>query len=86
VEAKDIMKELKISKDKAYAKLRYAKSAGVIRQANEPQKSNRKVYLPNPLPRFVPDPKKLFQKLKNIGDEVRFIHPLTEERIVYRRK
>jgi hypothetical protein len=83
VEAKDIMSALKISKDKAYSKLRYAKGAGVIRQVNEPQRSNRKLYLSNPRPHFVPDPRKLFRKLKNLDETVRFVHPLTGERVVY---
>jgi predicted AAA+ superfamily ATPase len=83
VEAKDIMSELKISKDKAYSKLRYAAKAGVIRQVNEPQRSNRKSYLFNPRPHFVPDPRKLFRKLKDLGETVRFVHPLTGEQVVY---
>ncbi len=85
VETKDIMSELRISKDRAYSKIRYAKQAGVIRQVNEPQRSNRKSYLPNPRPRFVPDPKRLFRKLKDLDETVRFVHPLTGEPVIYRR-
>jgi len=86
VNVKDIMKALKISKDQAYSKLRYAERAGVIRRANKPEKGNRKLFLPAPQPRFVPDPEKLFRKLKGIGDKVRFVHPLTGESVTYRRK
>jgi hypothetical protein len=87
VEAKDIMSELKTSKDKAYSKLRYAKQAGVICcQVNEPQRNNRKAYLSNPHPRFVPDPKKLFQKLKDLDKTVRFVHPLKGEWVIYKRE
>ena len=85
VKTEDIVSELKISKDKAYSKLRYAKQAGVIRQVNEPQRSNRKLYLSNPRPRFVPDPEKLFRRLKDLAETVRFVHPLTGERVIYRR-
>ena len=85
VGVKDITKELKISKDKAYSKLRYANRAGVIRQANTPQKSNPKLYLSTPPPRFVPDPEKLFRKLKDLDETVRFVHPLTGEPVIYRR-
>jgi hypothetical protein len=86
VGVKDIMKKLKVSKDQAYSKLRYAERAGVIRKVNKPEKSNRKLFLPAPRRRFVPDPEKLFQKLKGIGDKVRFIHPLTGVTVTYRRK
>jgi len=78
VEAKDIAHKLGISKDKAYAKLRYAVQAGVIQQANKPQKDNRKAYLSMPRPRFVPDPEKLFQKLKGLKGPVRFVHASTQ--------
>ena len=85
VNVKDIMKKLKVSKDQAYSKLRYAERAGVIRRANKPEKSNRKLFLPTPRPRFVPDPEKLFRKLKGLGERVRFVHPLTGEWVTYRR-
>jgi hypothetical protein len=86
VDVKDIMKEGKVSKDQAYAKLRSAERAGVIRRANQRERSNRKLYLPVPRPRFVPDPEKLFHKLEGVGDKVRFVHPLTGESVTYRRK
>jgi hypothetical protein len=86
VDVKDIMKELKVSKDQAYSKLRYAERAGVVRRANKPEKSNHKLFLPAPRPRFVPDPEKLFGKLKTIGNEVRFVHPLTGNSVRYSRK
>jgi hypothetical protein len=86
VEAKDIVRELKISKDAAYNKLRYAERAGTIRRANKPERSNRKLFWPAPRPRFVPDPEKLFRKLKGLGERVRFVHPLTGESVTYRRE
>src|SRR5205085_4920882 len=55
VEAKDVAKKLKISMAQAYAKLRRAESAGVIQRANKPGPANRKLFLPTPRPRFVPD-------------------------------
>ena len=85
VRAKDVARKLSISMDQAYSKLRYAEKVGVIRRANKPEKSNRKAYLSNPRPRFVPDPKKLFRKLKDLGETVRFVHPITGKEIVYRR-
>jgi hypothetical protein len=86
VRAKDLARKLGISMDQAYAKLRYAQSAGVIRQANKPEKSNLKTFLSVPRPRFVPDPEKLFHELRNFDKEVRFIHPVTGGWVVYRRK
>lgn len=85
VEAAELARELKISKDKAYSKLRYAKQAGVIQQANTPERSNRKSYLALPAPHFVPDPKMLFRKL-GLKETVKFVHPLTGEWIVYKPK
>lgn len=83
VDAKEVARELGISNDKAYSKLRYAVQAGVIRIANKPERSNRKTYVALPAPRFVPDPKKLFQKLR-LKETVSFVHPLTGEQIVYK--
>lgn len=86
VEAKDVASKLKISMPQAYGKLRYAAKVGVIRKANKTERNNRKAYLPSPRPRFVPDPKKLFRKLKGLGARVRLVHPITGEWIVYRRE
>jgi hypothetical protein len=86
VGARDLVHTLKISKDQAYGKLRYAAQMGVIVRANQPEKGNRKLFSPTPRPRFVPDPEKLFHELDDIKGEVRFVHPLTGKWIVYRRK
>jgi hypothetical protein len=86
VDAKDVSRKLRIPMDKAYAKLRYAANVGVIRQANKPQRNNRKAYLPTPRPRFVPDPENLFQELKILEGSIRFVHPITGESVTYRRE
>jgi hypothetical protein len=86
VRVKDLVRKFGISKDRAYAMLRQAMAAGAIRQANKPERNNRKVYMPTQRPRFVPDPEKLFQKLEELGPKVRFVHPVTGEWVVYRRK
>lgn len=83
VEAKEVARELRISKDKAYSKLRYAVQADVLRIANKPERSNRKTYVALPAPHFVPDPKRLFRKLR-LKEEVSFVHPITGEQIVYK--
>ena len=83
VRAKDLARELNISMDKAYAKLRYASTAGAVRSAGKPEKSNRKKYLPAPAVRFVPNPETLFHKLK-MKEQVSFVHPLTGKRIIYK--
>jgi len=82
VRAKDVARKLNISMDATYRKLRYAEQAGVIRLANKPEKNNRKKYWALPAPRFVPDPKKLFRKLR-LKETVSFVHPLTGEQVVY---
>lgn len=86
IQAKDLARKLNISMDKAHSQLRYAAQVGVIRRANKPEKGNRKLFLPTPRPRFVPDPEQLFKELKDLKDTVRFVHPITGERIVYRRE
>ena len=83
VRAKDVARKLNISMDTAYRKLRSAEQAGVIQLANKPEKSNRKKYWALPAPRFVPDPKKLFRKLR-LKEEVSFVHPITGEQITYK--
>jgi len=85
VQATDLADRLGISLDRAYAKFRYAKQVGVIRRVNRSEQSNRKLYVATPRPRFVPDPEKLFQDLENVKGPVRFVHPITGERIVYKR-
>lgn len=82
VRAKDVARKLNISMDTAYRKLRSAEQAEVIRLANKPGKNNRKKYWALPAPRFVPDPKKLYRKLR-LKEVVSFVHPLTGEQIVY---
>jgi len=86
VGAKDLARALRISMDQAYSKLSYAARVGVIRRANKPEKGNRKLFLPTPRPRFVPDPEELFKELKAIRDKCRFVHPITGKWIVYRRE
>jgi hypothetical protein len=85
VRPKDVARELQISMDQAYRKLRSAEQAGVIRLANKPEKSNRKKFWALPAPHFVPDPNKLFRKLR-LKETVSFVHPLTGELIVYKPK
>jgi GNAT superfamily N-acetyltransferase len=83
VRAKDVARKLNISMDTAYRKLRSAEQAGAIRLANKPEKRNRKKYCALPAPHFVPDPKKLFRKLR-FKEAVSFVHPITGEQIVYK--
>jgi len=85
VRAKDLARTLDISLDQAYSKLRYAAKVGVIRRANKPESGNRKLFLPTPRPRFVPDPEELFKELTDLKDKCRFVHPITGEWVVYRR-
>lgn len=85
VQAEDLARELEISLDRAYTRLREAENAGVIRRANPPEKDNRKFYLAAPRPRFIPDPENLFKEVTGAGDEVRFVDPLTGDSITYSR-
>jgi hypothetical protein len=86
VRAADLVEELSISADEAYALLRKAASAGTIFQANKPSKNNVKLYLPAKRRSFLPDPAEVFQKLEGLSGRVKFVHPLTGEWIVYTRR
>jgi hypothetical protein len=83
VGAKDLKHKLGISIDQAYSKLRYAANVGVIRRANKSERTNRKLFLPVPRPRFIPHPEKMFKKLKDLKTKCRFVHPITGEWIEY---
>jgi hypothetical protein len=85
-QARDLARELNVSTDTAYRRLREAEEAGTIRRVNPSEKSNRKFFLAAPRMRFIPDPEKLFQQLKQIPSPVRFVHPLTGKRVVYTRR
>jgi hypothetical protein len=86
VDAMELAKELGISKDRAYERIRQAETAGTIRRANAPEKGNRKLFLPTSRPRFIPDPKELFQRLPELGNKAKFVHPLSGKWVIYRRK
>lgn len=85
VDAEQLAQYLKISKHKAYTMLRRAQKAGQIRQVNKPEKNNHKAYLPKKRPHFLPDPEEVFHQIREAGKKVRFVHPLTDEWIVYDR-
>jgi hypothetical protein len=79
----DLAKELNISNHRAYKLLREAREAGTIHRANPKEKSNPKRYLPSSPPRFIPDPRALYDMLDDVEDPVRFVHPLTGAPVLY---
>jgi hypothetical protein len=85
---KDLVAALRISKDQAFRMLSNADGAGAIFRANKNEKSNRKLYLPTPRPRFVPDPAELFEMLtdNDVPNRVEWINPLTGKATVYTRR
>ncbi len=85
VAAPDLARHLAISEDRAYARLRKASEDGVIRRVNKPEKGNRKLFLPVPLPRFVPNPSVVLGDIPEIPTPVEFVHPLTGQRMQLRR-
>jgi hypothetical protein len=86
VSATDLAGELNISGDRAYSLLRAATEAGTISRANQPTRTNLKLYLPATGGSFLPDPEVLFHKLRDSSSErVKFIHPITGEWVEYRR-
>jgi len=85
VHVTDLMKELSISTDVAYTRLREAEAAGAVRRVNRPEKGNKKLFQPVPRPRFIPDPEEMFDQIAEVGSTVKFIHPLTGEWVVKNR-
>jgi CTP-dependent riboflavin kinase len=83
VSARDVARELRISRDRAYARLRKAANHGTIKRANRPERTNLKLYVPVPESRFLPDPAEVFQKVVCGGWRVRFVHPISGERVTY---
>jgi len=86
VDAKALAKHLGIPRDKAYQLLRRASTIGAIRKVNAPARTNRKLFLPVPLPRFIPDPKIIFDSSPEIKSPVKFVDPFTGEDIIFRRR
>jgi hypothetical protein len=84
VQARDLAQAMNISDDRAYDRIRGAQERGLVRRANAPERTNRKFYVPSGLTRFAPDPASVFKELEK-PDEVKFIHPLTGQAVVYRR-
>ena len=78
VDVGEFAEELGISQDRAYADLRAATAQGAIIRANPPEKTNRKLFLPSPQHRFLPS-LDICEKLANIDDRSRFLHPFTGE-------
>ena len=86
VSATDLAQEMNISSDRAYSLLRSAMDAGTISRANQPARTNLKLYLPATGGSFLPDSEVLFHKLGDSSSErVKFIHPITGEWVEYRR-
>lgn len=85
VSASDLADAKGISYDQASRQLRSAASKGLVRQANPPERTNRKLYLPSQAAHFAPDPASVFQRLKG-RTKIKFVHPLNGEFIVYRRR
>ena len=85
IRCEDFAEGLSISTSRAYRLLRKAEAAGTIRLVNKPEKNNPKFFRPVKR-RFAPDPEELFNELPEVGDEARFVHPVTGDLVIYRRR
>lgn len=83
VRANDLAEEMGVSPDHAYRLLRKAASAGTIFRANQPSKGNLKLFLPAKPRSFLPEPAEVYQELEGLPERVRFVHPLTGNRVTY---
>ncbi len=85
VGATELAREMDISMDRAYAMLRRAAIAGLIRRANRPARANLKTYLPSEKSQFLPEPERVYRTLAGLPNKVKFAHPLTGKWVIYRR-
>jgi hypothetical protein len=86
-DANQLATKLKISYDKACARLRAAVDAGAIVRANDPEKNNGKRYRPAKRPRFVPSPKEVLEKVRPTNKPtIRFTDPVTGKVVECTRK
>jgi|SRR5579859_23740 len=79
ISAEILANDMKISRGKAHRLLKKASDAGVIERANKPERGNRKLYRPAPYSAFLPSPDQIFQRIPEIGNQLRFLNPLTGE-------
>jgi hypothetical protein len=86
VGAMEISRELGISLDRVYGRLRKSIRAGTIVQANRPAKSNVKLYVPAQPRPFLPEPRELLEQVKGLPRRVKFVHPLKGEWVTYTRQ
>jgi hypothetical protein len=85
VNAELLAADLRVSRDRAYALLRQAAEKGVVQKINPPERTNRKLFLPAPVPRFIPDPEQLFEGIDGIPSKIKFVHPFTGTWVTYRK-
>jgi len=83
VSARQVALDMGISPDRAYSALRKALEAGSVSRANQPAKSNLKLYLPSKSQPFLPESADLFHKIDGVPTSVKFVHPLTGKWITY---
>jgi hypothetical protein len=75
--AADLAKAMRITRHTAYARLRRAVAAGMVKRVNTPEKGNLKLFALVPLPRFLPNPSTIFSAIPRLGNRIEFVHPLT---------
>lgn len=86
VGAEELAREVGIALWRAYEIIRDAAQAGALHQSNRPERGNRKLFLPTPRPRFLPEPSVIFEELRPKGVSVQFHHPLTGVLVTYEGK
>lgn len=77
VDAEQLAEYLRISRDKAYARLRIALESKAVERANDPEKNNKKLYVPSQFPKFVPDPKEVATEFVRPEKAIVITHPIT---------
>jgi len=85
----DVMEHLEWEKSLAHKWRAVAVRQKLIRYEEGTHEQNKKPLLPGPAQQattFLPDPHLVFEERRDLGDEVRFIDPLSGEEQIFRRK
>ena len=84
VSAQQVASELSIPLHEAYERIRRATKQKLVRRANLPKKGNKKLFLLTEAGnKFLPDPKRVFKEVMGADRQLKFVHPLTGEVVIY---
>jgi hypothetical protein len=87
VSVKELVKELGWDQALVYKYAKIAEKQNLVQYESGTRLHNQRRLLPGLIsrPSFLPDPNLIFRKCKEVGDEVRYLDPLTGKEVVMQR-